>query len=219
MARADVERYILDSMKILDSSGEMVKLYEATFKEMSNSEFEEFITDLKEKKQYVSFIAPNGDNKIKVSEESIRRFFKKERLNVFDDITVTEDGAEYTIPHKIPVLMLPVRRTQQHQSKGIAVSKDNKSRDSITGQVVSDSAAGSITNPEKYVLANLGLTKILDEVANIRGGDTSGMLGLEAKILQQGKVSMKEIKPFRDKTGSAKAVKSYFKAMHIDLSI
>ena len=215
MARKHAEAYVLNLVDDIDPSGVNRKLYEKRFKEMSDETFDLFMNEIEEGKNSIMI---NASGKAVLSHDRNLVTLKKMGVNVFQKVTITNNGEKYKPNIDYLVLKYPFRRAAQHIKKNFSVHRDLKSRNTNTGQVTGNSKAGSITYPEAQLISAMGLPTVATELLGVRGGDVAGSHAYASLLFKNGKVTADEMKLYRGKTGGAVYIKALFKAKHLDLN-
>ena len=217
--RKKVESLIIETMNELDPSGKNASIYKNAFKGMSNSEFDIMMEMIRDKKYGTTIFAPNNDKDVKISLERNRAILKKRNIKLFKKLDIYKDGSSYSPNIEFLVMPMMIRRMAQRLEKNFSTHEDLKSRNAITGQVTGKSKSARITTPELQILNKLKMKAVLSELFGARAGDITASYALRSKLFRDGKVTQKEIEPFVTATGSTKAVKAFFKAMHIDIAL
>jgi hypothetical protein len=220
MARKDAENYIIELMSRLDNTKKNVEMYKKLFANMSDADFDKYMKNLEEGKEEIYFVNPPFSgykpdlNKLIAILKGLG--IKPMEKIIFED----ESGYKFKPDIEYKILYLPGRRTSHHASKGLSLHKNLDTRNPITGQVTGkDSKTGAITLPEAYIFTGLGLTKTLDELENIRGGDVGASTAFIQTLETTGRVSSADIEPHRNGVRSTKTINAIFKGMHIDINI
>lgn len=215
--RKKVENLIIDYIKKIVTGDENVNLYRELFKSMNDKQFDEFMVKLKNKEINLSIIVPNGNKKIKVSLENNYKIAKQMGFDFFQRLVFGPDGnlPGYKTPNKYMVMKLPVKRAAQLLSKKISIPKDNKSIDSLTGQVANDSRSSKLSNPELQILLGMGLEKSLIELLKMRGGDQGAQRAMTGLLYRDGMVTQSDLAKYSTGVTSTKTLKSYLLGMHI----
>ena len=215
--RKAVEEYVLKYV------GEIVgkrnqDLYRDFFKSMNDSEFNKFMEDLRDGKINLSVIVDVNEEKNVTLDNNVK-VGKKLGVQFFQRLNWTKDEINgipaYKTKNEYLVLKLPVKRTSQLITKKISVAEDNKSRDTLTGQIISKSKAGRLTFPEIQVLIGYGLDNSIKELIKTRGGDLGESRALEMMLARRGDVSLKELEQFSTRVESSETLKRFLEAMHI----
>lgn len=215
--RQAVQDFILKYIKKIVTGDENYNLYVNLFKSMDDKEFDKFMNDLKDGKNTLSVIIPNGSNTIKVSIENNIKIAKELGYDFFQRVKVgaTHDLPAYTTPNKYMILKLPVRRAAQLLSKKISIPEDSKRVDLLTGQVTNASKGSKLTNPELQILLGLGLKKSIVELMKHRGGDLGSGNAMNAMLFTTGVATQEQADRYSTKVESTKTLKAYLQAMHI----
>ena len=212
--RSKAEKFILEYIKKI-AGDENHKLYKDRFKQMSNKEFDQFISDLDEGKVKLSVIAPNNSD-IKLDPKKNMSIANELGYDFFQHIKMTNNDMEYITPNKYMVLNIPVRRAAQLLTKKISIPSDDKSIDLTTGQVTGKSKASKITMPELQLLTSMGLKDSVVELMKVRGGDLGAKNAMTNLLLKQGSVSQKILNNYATGVVSTKTMKAYFRSMMIN---
>lgn len=215
--RKEAEEYILKYIgKIVKGGDDNVKLYQNLFKSMSDKEFDKFMCDLRDDKITLSVIIPNG-GKLHVDIKNNYNIGKEIGNNFFQKLVIRNNGdaGDYKTPIEFLNLILPVRRASQLLSKKISVPSDTRHIDTITGQVTGDSKSSKITLPELQILTGLNLKESVKELTKVRGGDVGAGNAADAKLYNNGRVSISELEEHSTGVESGKTLQSYFNAAHI----
>ena len=208
MNRKDTTKFILDNMSISKYTYDILTTF---FKNMSDGEFHEFMTKLKNGKHNLSFVIPHEET---VTEEMIFDLADKLDVKLFQKLTFHEEGMTHTPVIPYMVIIVPAKRAAQTQDKKSSVSHGNKI-DSLTGQVTGDSRSAKITMPEILIHAGFGIEKPIEELMNSRGGDLGLGNAMDVSLFNNGSVSLKNIHPHSTKVVSTKSLKAYLLASHI----
>lgn len=219
MGRKEAEEYIIKCINKIDMGSKKLNgtLYKDLFKRMSDSEFKDLITGLKNKTTTLSMIVPNGGD-VKISVENNFNIAKEIGLEFFHNLKFTNNQngiPNYTTPNKYLVYILPIKRAAQLLSKKISIAENNNKKDILTGQVTSDSKASKLTYPELQVLSGLGLKDSLRELTKIRGGDDGASRAMDKLLYHQGSVSQSVLNTYAEGAQSTKSLKNFLLAMHI----
>lgn len=208
MNRKETTKFILDNMSISKYTYDILTTF---FKNMSDGEFHEFMTKLKNGKHNLSFVIPHEET---VTEEMIFDLADKLDVKLFQKLTFHEEGMTHTPVIPYMVIIVPAKRAAQTQDKKSSVSHGNKI-DSLTGQVTGDSRSAKITMPEILIHAGFGIEKPIEELMNSRGGDLGLGNAMDVSLFNNGSVSLKNIQPHSTKVVSTKSLKAYLLASHI----
>lgn len=216
MTRKDRENLVYDYIQQLDPSGTNLKIYKDYFKSLSNKEFDTLVDDVRAGKIRISIIAPNADNKVKLSVSRNKGIMKNLGIQLFTKIAISDENGNMMIPNiDYKVMMLPVRRTIQTTAKQLTVAKDNNSRSTLSDQASGKSRVAQLSLIETQVLTGLGLDKATEELLTLRGGDRAKRLAMHKKIAGGEKINLTDFATLPSKRQSSKSIKAYFKAMGI----
>lgn len=202
--------------KISPKSGNSEQL-KARLERMSDKQFHQFMTDLRDGIITLRIKAPNlaasklsVSRNIKIGKELGYDFFQ--RLSLKDPAT----GQQYLTPEKYLILSLPFRRQAQHLVKKMSVPADNESRDDLTGQPTGKSKGSSLSNPEMQVLYALGLDKSIEEFLKVRGGDAAAYTSMNKFAHETGGFSLDQVAKAGGKVKSTESLSTFLKAMHLN---
>lgn len=217
--RKVVEKMILDFVSDVDKSGLNKERYIDIFKNMSDAQFNNYMTKMKDGEASLVIFTPIGKSKGITVANNIK-VSKKYKLPLFERLRVTGDGKfPYTPEQEYLILELPLRKQSQDLEKKISVPAHNRVIDYRTGQPTGASKGSSLSQPELRSLNSLGLHNSIEEMFRFRGGDQGGFRAYNASILQTGGVSLNNIKPYLTGVESTKTVKSILAAIHLNLEI
>ena len=215
--RKAVEDFIIGYIKRIVTGDQNVNLYRDMFHRMDDTEFKQFMEDLRDSKKHLSIIIPNGMKGIKTDIKNNMKIAKELGFDFYQRLKITGSGTvpDYITPNKYLVIKLPVKRASQLLSKKVSIPKDNKARDLLTGQVTGDSRAAKLTTPEVQILLGLGLDSSIKEIMKFRGGDLGAGTALNNDIMRYGTGSQSNASQQSTGVVSTKTLKQYFQAMHI----
>lgn len=214
--RKRVEELILSTIKELVTGNENVNLYKELFASMNDKEFHSFMLDIKSGKKTLCVIIPNGSN-IKVDINNNIKIAKKLGFNFFQKLVMSghDELPDNVTPNEYLIIKLPIKRAAQLLSKKISVPDDDKSVDTLTGQVTGKSRSSKLTLPEVQILAGLGLKNSIQEMMTLRGGDQGANNAFNLHLYKQGMATQAQSLQYSTGVTSTKTLNSYFNAMHI----
>lgn len=214
--RKAAEEYILTYIKKLTTDDTNLNLYRNMFKEMNDSQFDEFMTKLKNKEINLALLVPPGKDNT-VSLENNIKIYKELGGDFFQHIKVgpTEELPGYTTPNKYMVFKAPVRRAAQLLIKKRSIAKDPYKTDLLSGQVAGDSKACRITLPEIQLLLGIDSESMLKELLKTRGGDLQEFNALNAILYKTGSVTQAMLSNFQSGVVSTKTLNAYLLSAHI----
>jgi hypothetical protein len=215
--RKAAEEFIIQWIdKIAPGKGANKEIYQTLFSNMSDDEFDKFMTDIASGESKLAVILPNFgeagvtvENNLALAKELGHNFFQ--RIWIEGD----ENTPTYLTPIPYLVVDLPIRRQAQLLFKKLSVAEDNKVVDDFTGQPTGRSKASKISYPETQVMAAMGLDNCLIEFLKYRGGDTKGFDAMNNSISKTGGVSLKAIDHLAGGVESTATLKSYLTCMHL----
>ena len=220
MSRKKAEKYILDSLNMFKNNDKNIELYKTLFKNMSDSDFKEFMSKLKSGDLVLNMLVPPEENGKQIDIESNFKILEKLNVDPFQYI-VTEDldGVKRVSYEKMLVLPAPFRRTKQTVEKGRSVSMGDNKVDVLTGQPIGDDRSSKISVVETRLLLAMGAEKTLNELLKDRGGDENAYRAFKGSIIKYGTVSDNFVANYRSSPTSSKTIKSYFAGMHFKISL
>lgn len=192
-SRKLAEEHILKTITLMDPSGFNTEKYKKFFSSMSDTQFDDYMKKLRDKKVKLTIYAPNlkvflkNADLLKAANSLNLKLF--ERLKLKDEIT----GTEYITPHKYLVLKLPVRRARQFLMHKLSVAESDKKIDVLTGQVTKPDQASSISFVEAELLHSRGLDSTLLEFMKVRGGDIHAFASMKQQLEDNGEVHLASI--------------------------
>ena len=216
--RQKITDYILKVMTAMDPSGDNTKRWKEFLGGMSDTKFAEFMELIRKKEYQLNLIAPNMKKILKISDlvNASKVVGRKlsHRLWLRDKVT----GRKYLTNNEHLVLTLPIRRAQQEWDKKLSVPARDKTVDALSGQVVGEDKACSISAPEIQSLGVRGLKNTMLEVVKVRGGDVTAYGDFKRQMQENGRVTLQSLDP-RTRVRSADMVKVLFRGMHIDCNV
>jgi len=218
--RAKAEAYILKWVEQILPGGENVKIYKEYFSRTNDKAFDALMQDLSTGVKVLPIYTPNfGKNKLSV--ERNLNLAKELGFNFFNKLWMgaKDDCPKYLTPLEYVVMDLPVRRASQLLTKKLSVTDNNNSVDMVTGQLSSTAKAASISYPEIQVLSAMGMDNTVVELIKYRGGDSKGLVAMNAMINKYGTTNLKTLDNYAGGVASTASLKTYLTAMHIKNSL
>ena len=214
--RAGAEAFILKYIEALCPGGDNIKLYKTFFASMSNGEFDKYMQDIESGVKFLVIYAPNF-NKNALSLERNFKIAEQLNHNFFERLWIGAKGSTpaYLTPIPYLVMDLPVRRASQLLVKKLAVAENNKSVDSMTGQLSSATKGARLSFPEMQVLAAMGLDNSIIELTKYRGGDVKGYAAMKAMLNKYGTTNMGTLANYASGVESTRTFKTFLNCMHI----
>lgn len=214
--RKAAEELILDVIRDIDDNGPNRGIWESRLQAMSDEEFDGFITRLEAEEQYLHIFVPNQavhnvdvTRNIGIARDLGHEFF--ERLYLTDPKT----GQVLLTPKKYMVLHLPVRRQEQTLEKKISIPDNNRVIDDLTGQPTGASKGSSLSFPELQVLYSKDMTRSIEEIFKVRGGDERAFREHNRLIAQTGNGPLDTLQETPTKVKSTESFSTILTGMHL----
>lgn len=218
--RKAAETLIINLMNEIDPSGYNREKYEEIFKSMNNTVFDQYMRNIKDKKQHlVVFVPPFGKSKISI--ENNIKIAKKYGVKFFHNLRVVDEQNNISYKNSITnmVIDLPIRRQSQNLIKKTSIPPNNRSIDLMTYQPTGNSKGAKVSAPELQILNAMQLDNSIIELIKFRGGDRGGFNAYNAMMMRYGSVNLKSIKPYATGVESTRLLKAYLAAMHIKATL
>jgi hypothetical protein len=201
----------------IDPSGRNTKMYKELFANMTDKQFDEWMTAIGQGKDFVSMVADNFTDKA-ISIDNNVKVAKKMGVELFHRLWLTDEatGKAYLTPKKYLTMHLPVRRQIQTLVNKISIPEDNRHVDELTDQPVGVSKGSSMSLPETLTLLAHGMDKGIEEMLKFRGGDLKAMNAMDKEIINSGGVKMETISKLGTRVKSTETFATMLKAMHLD---
>lgn len=215
-ARANVEKYIIDSISKIDKDN--AERYKERFKLMSDKDFDKFMIALKNKETNLFLIMPNMKKNIK--NRTLFKLAKDFGVKLFDKIKFEDDYLDrsYYTNKEYLILSLPVRRVKQYLFGKIGIPESDKKISKLSGQVIQEDKGCKLSFIEMQMLANKNLDDSIVEISKIRGGDLKTYYEFKQEILSQGNSNIGSLDLGVSKPKAAIVSEVFMKAMHIDMN-
>jgi len=216
-ARKATEELILKHIKSItrsDTNSERYANY--VFKNMTDEDFDKFISDLENNRVTLSIVIPTDEEKL-ISVENNFKIAKELGVSFYQQLRVgaTDDIPEYVTPNEALVIKLPIRRAAQTVAKKASIPDDSSKIDMLTGQVTGASRSAKLTLPEIQILNGYGCKDSTIELMKTRGGDLGELNAFVNLAYRNGDVSQSILRNYQTGVVSTKTVKSFFLAAHI----
>lgn len=215
--RKAAQDFLINAVEELLPGGGNKEVYEKTFADMSDEEFDRLMQSYESGEDRPVIHAPNFSKK-SLSVERNLKIAEKYKHSFFERVWVHSNDTNqptYLTNNKYMVIELPVRRLAQILTKKISVPEHNRSVDQVTGQPSGDSKSSKISYPELQIMRSMGLDQSLKELIKIRGGDTGGFNALNKLIARDGYATIKAIEPYTTGVESTSALKVFLTSMHL----
>jgi hypothetical protein len=209
-----VEQYILDKVKILDTSGINTKFYTDLFASYSDKQFHTWMTELQAGRTQLVFWAPNM--KVKVRMEDILKIAEQIGVQLFQRLKLWDTTTKryFKTPKRYLILRLPVRRLKQYLQSKISVPESDTTVDLFTGQVIKPDKGSAISLVEAQTLYSKGLTSGMTEFLNVRGGNIKAYASFKSQLEETGSGRMSDLDN-GTRVRSAEVVNAFFTSMLI----
>lgn len=193
--RARIEARILQIMTDMDPSGDNTKRWKEFFKSLSDSKFAEFMENIRKKEYQLNIVMPNMKKPLTIP--NLIKAAKDLNLKIGHRLWLTDKvtGRKYLTNEEYLCLTLPIRRAQQEWDKKLSVPSRDKSIDSLTGQVMGDDRACSLSAPEIQSLGVRGLKKTMTELVKVRGGDVTAYGDFKRQMQETGHANLETLNP------------------------
>lgn len=223
--RKKVTKFILDHIGMLEKNMWNNKNIETNKERMdrflnslSDKDFDTYMKALRDGTTELFIFAPNIKSILKM--EDILATADKLGLELFEPLRMTDasTGQEYITPEKYLIAQLPVRRTIQTILHKRSIAQSDENIDSLTGQVVREDKAASLSKIEVQVLLSKDLNYTTRELMKYRGGDLYAYLDMKRSLEESGHASIT-----LDNTGtiarSAGMYQVFLKGMHVNINM
>lgn len=193
--RKQTEELVLSTLKKMEPSATNHDRYKERFSKMSDTEFDNFMKEIRDGKRKLNFLVPNM--KVTLHQADLLDAADYVGAEVETKVVFTDPitGMKYTSPYSIMILKLPVRRTRQFLKHGISVPESDGKVDMITGQVVKPDQASRFSNVEMQLLYGRGMTNTITEFMKIRGGDIPAYANYKQQLEETGEFSLSTLDP------------------------
>lgn len=211
--RKKAEAYALQILKLVDPSGINAEAAKKAFARMTDEQFNRLRDGL-------PIYNPVG-SKVEIDHLRNIEVCKILGVNLEQRLWLTEPktGVYHRTRYPHLVLRLPVRRQTQMQEKKMAVAKNDKVRDKLSGQVVGPSKASGVSFPEAYIMYSDGHDWTLKEFLWARGGNDALQRAFYQSLRQTGKGRIDLPGAERTSSKATRTWSAYLKAMHIGNNI
>jgi len=216
MGRKEATKIMMDG--ILKIGGKVnAKLYEDTILKMSDSEFEEYMINLREGKEILGVVIPNNTPNITPNINLCREFGKEPFQRTVIEVPGTNIKTLTDV--KSMFMYTPIRKVSQAMAKKIRIAKKRGSVNKLTGQPSGDSAVSKIVAGEFLIHASTNFGSVVKEIGTGRTGDEGGVNAIEAYILKYGSVNLDEVSEHADGNTVTKTIDALFKGIHVDIGL
>lgn len=218
-ARQEAEAFIIKVISTQDPSGYNEKVYRTFFDNMTDEDFDKWMTTLRDDRNAkltilaVPFkVVLDLGASFKTAELLGIPVFEK--LKLWDSI----EKRYVTTPEKYLILRLPVRRLKQYLQDGLSVPDSDRRLNPLTDQVVGKDKSSAFSYPQAQMIAEKGLYKVLHELLTTRGGDLEAYSRTKASIEETGYA---DATASEDTAGvkSAQTLRTFLNAMHLSTNL
>lgn len=218
--RAKAEALIYQLLNDLDTTGYNTKKHKEIYKDMSDKDFHNYMTLIRDGKASLVFFMPH-DAKIHPTTEYLNKVGDKYGINFYEKLVITgnKDTPDHTTPIEYMILDLPIKRQSQNLIKKVSIPEHNRSIDYLTYQPTGDSKGARLSYPEIQLLVGLGLSNSVDELIRFRGGDKNGFAAYNAMFMRYGSANIKTLNQYSSGVESTKTVKVFLTSAHIKNTI
>lgn len=188
---------------------------EASLRAMTDAQFDKFMDDIDNDRNYVPFVTESFD-KPSVSLENNYKVAPEFNVNFHEKLVITDEstGVTYVSKYEAMILMPPVRRQVQTGESGISVPSSKMITDDLTDQVTGDSSSMKITNPEINGLMAREMPNCLKEFVAVRAGNNDSNERLRSSIIQTGHGRLDDALSTGTRAKVTDTFSTYLKAMH-----
>lgn len=191
--RTKVETLILGIYSTIDPSGTNTERMKAFMSKMSDTAFEKWMKDLRDKKAKLTLVAPNLV--VTLQTENIFKAAKKLDLKLLEKVKLRDrvTGKEYVPNQEYLVLRMPIRRVKQFLKDKISIPESDRNRDFMSGQVIKPDKGSALSNIEMQQIWARGQDKALTEFVKGRGGDINTYNEMVRQIQETGRVNIENL--------------------------
>ena len=214
--RKAAEAKILQIVNEIEPTGYNAQQYKRIFASMSDKQFHDYMTDLRDGKKILVLFKPLYEAK-GITIENNLKVAEKYGLKIFERLRFSGNPNEpdHLSPVECMVLDLPWRKQSQTWAKKTSVPDNNKTIDQLTYQPTGASKGSKVSFPELQVLIGMGLDSSIRELTQMRGGDRGGFAAYNAMFMRYGNANLKTLEQFSTGVESTKTLKTYLACMHI----
>jgi len=210
--------YVCSCLNLMDPTGDNGKRFSDLLSPMTDKQFEQWISYLKDGTVQIDLLVPNMKKNLQIPDifAAAHKIGCKifERIWMYDMVT----GKEYLSTEEFPILRETVRRQEQMLDEKLSVPNKAMKIDSTTGQVTGDDRAGGFSMPEIQILYSKGLKNILQEFVKVRGGDVHAFSEFERSLEETGECALSQINT-NSRARSGAVLSTMMEAIHLDNNI
>ena len=208
--------YIVTNIAKLEPNNPTANLIKDKLDSLSDKEIHQLYLDLKAEKTYLPFYVPNVQN----HKIDIRRWIKLSKdlgVDTFVNLVQEDEKTGLTTITDIKywVAMWPARRHLHYLDAKRSLAKDNKTRDTLTGQVTGASKGSSFSKPQLMGVLSRGCTANALELYKFRGGDIAGGREMNKQLISNGGVSLNSLLQTNTKPTVSRTLGAYLNAAYL----
>lgn len=191
-------------------------LYETVLKDMTDGEFEAYMTRLQSGEETLVVYRPNNAP-YDFERDNVKAMCDKAGIDILQRIWLTDPstGVKYRTEAEHALLRVPVRRQVQMLQKKTSIASTNNVVDERSGQAAHESKAGSISYPELQVISARGLSQTAIELLKVRAGDERAGNIIERAIAEDGHGKLATLEMVPSSTKSKTTTSHYLTGMHL----
>ncbi len=214
--RKAAENYIISQINLIVGDHSNAALYQEMFHNMSDTQFDAYMSDLESGKKYLVVIVPNM-GKTKLSVDRNLQIAKKLGVDFFQRIWFTQEDSQekYLSPIPYMVLDLPIRRQSQLLDKKMSIPEYQETVDVFTNQPAGKSKGGRVAYTELQVLTAMGLDNCIIELIKMRGGDEGGYRAMSQSLKETGNVDLTVLEKYSTGVQSTRTLKTFLTGAHL----
>lgn len=222
--RKQFMKTLLDTMKLLDPSGNNVDLYKRKFEKMTDAQFDKWMKDFRDNDK-ANFYLEMIEFERELTFENISKAADYlniplyeyvcvpyvNEVNVNDPSKSKDPKAEIIVtPTKCPVGYIHVKRMPQSVHHKNATTTSNNKRNTKTGQVTGDDKNGRTTDVETFALNVYGADNSLKELMGFRADDQAAKQQAYASIERDGYVQLSDLESTQQDKTAINTLNAYY---------
>lgn len=222
--RKQFMKTVLDTMQLLDPSGNNVDLYKRKFEKMTDEQFDKWMKAFRDDDKsnfYLEIIEFERELDLKNIEKAAD-YLKIplyeyvcvpyiNEVNVNNPDKSKDPNAEIIVtPTKCPVGYLHIKRMPQSVHHKNSTTTSNSKRNTKTGQVTGDDKNGRTTDVETFALTVYGAEDSLKELMGFRADDQAAKQQAYAEIERDGYVQLSDLKSSQQDKTAINTLNAYY---------
>jgi len=184
--RKAIEKKVLDTFALLEPTKDNYTKLKDFFKSMNDNKFEDWLKALKRGDANIRMEAIPHKNLPKLDNIKKAADYLKLPLEDYVYFRHQKTGEKVRSKYKVPMGYFHVQRLQQIVRKKTSTGTDLSARSQITGQLVSDSAIGRVSDEELYALTTVDAEYIMKEFFGPRSDNVIKRQQMYQKISTDG---------------------------------